>query len=329
MTRLLMIASALLCAALLVAACGDSSDDGARGESPASEDSAASGKDYTIGVDLSDPEDPLFVQMQQGIDAEAKKLGVTIMHTNSFYDPGKQLDNIQNLLTQNVDALLVSPADVEASVPAFQAAKAANIPAVAIADHSDESVQTSFVGAPWDEFGSKIAEWTCDKAGGKGEIATIGGPAGVSFVEEMKVGYRGYIEKDCPGMKIVSETNVDIARETALGAAQDALTAHPNLRAIFANTDTMAAGVIQALRENNKFGNVLVTGFNGDETGYSLVKKGELDMTIALKPYAWGQLGLRTVVDILNGKDPEPLVRIDTVTLDGDTIKDISLESIR
>jgi ribose transport system substrate-binding protein len=327
MKRLAALTACILCLGLALGACGDSDDSGGGGSDDGG--SAAKENDYTIGIDLSDPEDPLFVQMKQGMEAEAKKLGVKTTYTYSLYDPGKQLDNVQNLLTKNADGLLISPADVKASVPAFQAAKAADVPAVAIADHSDENVQTSFVGAPWDEFGRQIAEWTCDKAGGKGEIAMIEGPSGVSFVEEMKVGYRDYIEQECPGMSIVFETNVDISRDAALAAAQDAITAHPNLRAIFTNTDTMGAGAIQMLRENNKLGKVIVTGFNGDETGYNLVKKGDLDMTVALKPYAWGRLGIRTIVGILNGEEAQPLVHIDTVVLDADSIGSIPFDSIK
>jgi ribose transport system substrate-binding protein len=304
-------------AAILVAACGDDGSDGGHGE------------DYTIGVDLSLARDPFFGSRPEGLEDEADELGVTATLTDSDYDPGKQIANIQDFVTQNVDGILASPADVEAAIPAFEAAQGADIPIMSIADHTDPEVETSFIGDRWQEFGSQIAEWTCDHAEAKGEIALIKGPAGVSFVEEMEDGYKQYIEEECPGMSIAFEANVNTAREDAAKAAQDALTANPNLVAIFNNVDEQAAGTIQALREEGKLGDVLVTGFNGDQVGFGLLQDGTLDMTVALKPYQWGRLGMQTMVDYLNGEDVPALVEIDSLLLDQDNIDEVNFDEIR
>jgi ribose transport system substrate-binding protein len=319
--RLAALAAALVAAlALSLAACGDDDDDSGGG---------GSANDYTIGVDLSLASDPFFVAMSDGIEAEAKKLGVKTVITYSDYDPNKQLANIQDLVAQQVDGILASPADVEASIPAFEVANQADTPIMSIADHTDPDVEDSFIGAPWDEFGAKIAKWTCDHAKGKGKIAMVKGPAGVSFVEEMEDGYKGYMSSDCPGMSIVFEANVPTTPDEALRATQDAFTAHPDLKAVFTQTDAMAPGVIQVVEEQPNPEDILVTGFSGDKTGYDLLREGTLDMDIALKPYQWGGLGVRTMVDYLNGEDVPQLVRIDSVLIDQSNIQDFSYEEIR
>jgi ribose transport system substrate-binding protein len=310
----LLVAAFLATGALIFAACGGNDDQG---------------DGYTIGVNLSQAADPFFVAMEEGINDEAEELGVETVVAYHEYDPADQLADVQDLVAQGVDGIITSPADVEAAIPAYEQARDAGIPIMSIADHTDPDVEDSFIGADWAEFGAAIAEWTCDEADGEGNIAMIKGPPGVSFVEEMDEGYTGYIDSNCPGMSVVFDVNGDTTREAALGATQDALAAHPDLRAVFTQIDDMAAGAIQALEEANQLDDVIVTGFNGDEVGFSHLQDGTLDMTIALKPYQWGRLGVQTMVEYLNGEEVPDLVEIDSQLLDQTNVDEVSFEELR
>jgi ABC-type sugar transport system substrate-binding protein len=326
----LAVAALTATVALGLAACGgDDADDDGEAADTATEAAERPANDYTIGVNLSLSSDPFFVAMAEGVQDEAEELGVEALVTYSNYDPSKQIADVQDYVTRGVDGILISPADIEAAVPAYEIARDAGIPIMSIADHTDPDVEDAFIGAPWDEFGAQVAEWTCEEAGGEGKIAMIKGTAGVSFVEEMEDGYKGYMESECPGVEIVFEVNTNFGRDEATKAAQDALTAHPDLRAIFTNIDDQAAGVAQAAEEAGKGEDVLVTGFNGDKVGFAGVQEGSIDMTIALKPYQWARLGLRTMVDHLNGKKAPKLVRIDSVLLDRTNIDEVDLEDLR
>ena len=318
--------------ALGVSACGSSSSSSSSssgsGGTPASSGSS-NHKNYTIGVNLSSSTDPFFVSMAKGIQTEAKALGVKTIITYDNYDPTSELSNVQNLLTHQVNAILDDAADVKGSVPAFQAAHAANVPIYAIADNTDPKVEDAFVGAPWGSFGTVIAKWTCNAAHGKGQVAMIEGQAGVAFVDEMDAGYRQYITSHCPGMSIVSKTNTQLTEEAAATAAQQALSAHPNLTAIYTNEDAQAAGAIEALKEAHVTRHVFVTGFDGDTIGYPLVKNGTESMTVALKPYSWGRLGLKSIVAGLDGHKIPHDVLIPTQVLDHSNIQSISYSQIK
>lgn len=329
-TVFVAVAALAAAVALGLAACGgDDADEGGEAADTSREAAERPANDYTIGVNLSLSSDPFFVAMAEGVQDEAEELGVEALVTYSNYDPSKQIADVQDFVTRGVDGILISPADVEAAVPAYETARDAGIPIMSIADHTDPDVEDAFIGAPWDDFGAQVAEWTCKEAGGEGKVAMIKGTAGVSFVEEMENGYKGYMESECPGMEIVFEVNTNFGRDEATKAAQDALTAHPDLRAIFTNIDDQAAGAAQAAEEAGKGDDVLVTGFNGDKVGFAGVQEGSIDMTIALKPYQWARLGLRTMVDHLNGKKAPKLVRIDSVLLDQENIDDVDLEDLR
>jgi ABC-type sugar transport system substrate-binding protein len=315
--RALSIAMALVLAAVLsagVVACGDDEEEGGGGTGgePAAEK-------FKVGVSLASPTIGLYVGMAEGMRAKAKELGMELSFTDADEDPVQQLNDIQDLLTQNLDGLLISPKD----------AQAADVTVMSIARNTDPKVEDSFIGAPWGKYGTQIAEWTCEKTGGEGEVAMVKGPAGASFVEDMSKAYKEYMKSECPGMKVVSESNsAPLTKDKGLQAAQDAIAANKNVRAIFANNDDLAAGVVQALEERG-LEDVIVTGFDGTPGGVDLVREGKLGMTIALRPYQWGALGVETMQKALSGEQVPKLVEIETLLIDEKNIGDITPEDVK
>lgn len=318
----------MLALGLVAAACG-----GEEEEAPetAEEPVEAPEESLTIGVSLASPTIPLYVAMAEGIRERAAELGVEVVFTEANEDPVQQLNDVQDLIAQGVDGILISPIDSEAAKPAYEDARAAGITIMSIARNTDPELEDSFIGAPWDKFGRAIAEWTCDAAGGQGKIAMVKGPAGASFVDDMEAGYKEIMASDCPDMEIVFETNaVPLTPDQGLAAAQDALSANPDLKVIYANNDDLAIGVIQALEEAGaNLDDVLVTGFDGNPEGLALVEEGKLDMTIALRPFHWGILGLETMVAALRGEEVPQLVEIETIMVTQDTIGQQDPEDLR
>jgi ribose transport system substrate-binding protein len=310
---------ALTLAALSLASCGGDDDDSGGGDG-----------NYTVGVSLASPTIPLYVSMADGIRAEAKELGVDVKFTEANEDPVQQLDDVQDLIAQNVDGILISPIDEEAAIPAYEDARASDITIMSIARNTDPEVEDSFIGSHWGKFGRQIAEWTCDEAKGEGKIAMVKGPAGASFVEEMEAAYKDSMSSQCPGMEIVSEANSNmLTPDEGLSLTQDALSANPDVNVIYANNDDLAGGAITALEEGGGAGNMIITGFDGTPGGVENIRKGNQSMTIALRPYRWGQLGLQTMVKALDGEEVPPLVEISTILIDDKNIDQITEADIR
>jgi len=304
-----------------LAGCGGDDDDS---------DTAGGDQQLTVGVSLASPAIPLYVGMAEGIRAKANELGVDVRFTEADEDPVQQLDDVQDLIAQDVDGILISPIDEQAAIPAYEDARASDITIMSIARNTDPEVEDSFIGAPWGKFGRQIAVWTCDRAKGEGRIAMIKGPAGASFVTDMEEAYKGYMSSECPGMEIVFEANADVlVPDRGLALTQDALSANPDLNAIFANNDDLAEGAVTALEEGGGLGDTIVTGFDGTPGGVESIRNGDQAMTIALRPFRWGELGLETMVKALNGEEVPPLVEITTVLIDDTNVKEITAEDIR
>jgi ABC-type sugar transport system substrate-binding protein len=327
----------VLVGGLAVGCGGDDDDEAEEAAPPAGEatDTAGGGEQqqFTIGVSLASPTIPLYVAMAEGIRDKAEELGVEVVFTEANEDPVQQLNDVQDLIAQDVDGILISPIDAEAAKPAYEDARAADVTIMSIARNTDPEVEDAFIGAPWGDFGTQIGEWACDNASDKAaKVAMVKGPAGASFVEEMEVGFKEALEASCPDMEIVFENNnAPLVSDKGLASAQDALTRNADIGVFFANNDDLAAGVIQALEEKGvAMDDVIVTGFDGTPQGIDLAKQGKLDFTIALRPYAWGQLGLETMVDFLNGEEPaEHLVEIETITIDEESAQDVTEEEVR
>lgn len=326
------LAAILMLVGGLAVACGGDDEEGAPAGGGTQTESGDN-QQFTVGVSLASPTIPLYVAMAQGIKDKAKELGVEVVFTEANEDPVQQLNDVQDLIAQDVDGMLVSPIDAEAAKPAYEDARDAGITIMSIARNTDPELEDAFIGAPWGDFGSQIAQWACDHAPDKAaKVAMIKGPAGASFVEEMEDGYKETLSEACPDMKIVFENNNDqLVADKGLASAQDALTREPDIRVVFANNDDLASGVINALEEEGvSMDDVIVTGFDGTPEGIQLAKDGKLDYTIALRPYHWGQLGLETMVDYLKGNKPsEHLVKIETIELDKQKAGEVTEEDVR
>src|SRR5690606_11582652 len=105
--------------------------------------------------------------------------------------------------------------------------------------------------------------------------------------------------------------------------SEDALIAHPNLKAIYAANDELALGAVQAVASVGKKGEVVVTGMNGIPPAIRAVKSGDLGLTVELNPVTWGRLAVDTMIDYLNGKKPDSNVAIKHVLIDSSNVDEV------
>jgi ribose transport system substrate-binding protein len=119
-----------------------------------------------------------------------------------------------------------------------------------------------------------------------------------------------------PKVQIAFRTDGPLTRERGVKNAEDALVAHPDLKAIYTANDDVALGAMQAVLAANRAGKTLVTGMNGVPPALRAVKDGNLAMTVELNPVQWGQLGVDVLATYLKGEKVEPRVFIKHVIID-------------
>lgn len=285
---------------------------------PSSTDTTAAqgGGPYTIGLSLASATNPFYVGMQKGIEAKAAELGVTVRVVVANEDQSLQVNGVQDLVTQQVDAILISPISVEGSIAAYEAAKSAGIPIISLARTiKNPDLEATYVGMDIVQDGRNTGEWIATKLGGKGTVAMLKGPAGASFAMDLEKGVKEALAK-YPDIKIVAEVNSPLTKEDGLKNTENILTANPDLGAIYCANDEIALGAVQAAESAGRLDKLAITGYNGVPPAIESIKAGKLAMTTALKAGSWGALALQTAVDILNGKSVGAQVANETKIVD-------------
>ncbi len=314
----------------LMIGCSSSPTPGEKtSENKTSGDTKSKTKTFTVGVVLASSTNPLYVSMNKGIQDKAKELGVNIRSVIADEDQTRQNNGIQDLITAKVDALLVSPITLEGAIPAYESAKEAGIPVISIARTlKRQDIETTYVGMDIVQDGRNIGEWLAKKLNGKGKVAMLKGVAGASFTMDLEKGFKEAIAK-YPEIKIVGEVNSAITKEQGLKNTENFLTANPQLDAIYAANDELALGSLQAVETAGRLNKILITGYNGTPPGLAAVKGGKMTVTTVLRPYGWGQLGIQTVFDVLNGKTAPNPVAHETKLVDQEILKNINPDELK
>ena len=276
----------------------------------------------TIGVSLPQDDNPFYIGMLKGIRARAGELGFDVATVSSNEDKLKQINGVQDLVAKGVKGILISPIDAVGVNAAYDAAAAAKIPIVSLARGSTSPNQTIHVAMDEVQVGRDIAEWTAKKLDGKGKVAMLLGPSGAPTFRNLAQGYTEVMAK-YPDIQIVFKTDGPLTRERGLKNTDDALVAHPDLKAIYAANDDLALGAMQAVLAANRNGQTIVTGMNGVPPALRAVKEGNIAMTVELNPVLWGRLGVDVLATYLKGEKVEPRVFIKHVVIDSSNVDEV------
>jgi ribose transport system substrate-binding protein len=273
----------------------------------------------TIGVSLPQDDNPFYIGMLRGIRARAAELGWEVVTVSSQEDKARQINGVQDLLARGVKGILISPIDATGVNAAYDAAAAAKVPIISVARGSTSPNQTLHVAMDEKQVGRDIGAWIARQTGGKGKVALVAGPPGAPTFKNLTDGVKESFAQ-AKGIQVVFEQYGALTRERGLKLAEDALTANPDLAAIYAANDDVALGASQAVVAAGKKGKVLVTGMNGIPPAMRAVKEGSLGLTVELNPVIWGRLGVDVLAEHLKGKRHEQRVFIKHVLLDAKNI---------
>ncbi|MFM9370870.1 substrate-binding domain-containing protein [Streptomyces sp. Da 82-17] len=270
--------------------------------------SGPAGTTTKVGMSLSTLNNPFFVQMRKGAEAEAKKAGVDLTVTDAQNDPSQQANQLQNFAGEGVKSIVVNPVDSDAVGPAVRAANKSDIPVIA-ADRGVNKAKTATLVASDNVAGGRQAAKTlAEKLGGKGTVVTLQGTPGASASRERGKGFAEGI-KAYPGIKVVAKQPADFDRTKGLDVMTNLMQSHPGIDGVFAENDEMALGAVKAL--GSKAGkSVAVVGFDGTPDGIKAVAAGTLYASVAQQPEQLGRIAVRNAVRAAQGKDVADAVKV-------------------
>jgi ribose transport system substrate-binding protein len=270
----------------------------------------ASSDQPTIAFVLKTPNNPFFIDMQKGAEDAAQKLGVklTVQAAEREVDVEKQMQIIENLIQSKVTALCITPSGSKEVVPAIIKANKAGIPVLIVDTRvNQETLQAAggkiagFIGSDNLEGGRVAGEFTAKKLGGKGKVAILEGIPGHETGDSRLKGFREVIAR-YPEIQIVSSQTANWERDQGYNVFQNMLQANPGIQALFACSDLMALGALEAIAAAGKTGKIVVVGFDAFSEAREAVSKGTMDATVAQSPYEMGKTAVENAVKVLRGE---------------------------
>ncbi|MEP6920135.1 MAG: sugar ABC transporter substrate-binding protein [bacterium] len=277
---------------------------------------------------------PFFVEMQRGAEEEAKKLGVTLVvqAAEREVDVEKQMQIVENLIQTKVAALCVTPSGSREIVPAITKANSANIPVLIVDTRVDPKALSeskgkvaSFIGSDNYEGGKLAGEFIAKKLNGKGKVAVLEGIPGHETGDSRMKGFREAI-KATPGIEIVASQTANWERDQGFNVFQNILQSHPDVQAVFACSDLMALGAVEAIAAAKKTGQITVVGFDASDEARQAVLHGTMDATVAQSPAQMGALAVENAYHLIKGEPikEEIVVPIKLITKENAATTDAS-----
>ncbi|MDP4549338.1 ribose ABC transporter substrate-binding protein RbsB [Alkalihalobacillus macyae] len=262
-------------------------------------------EDIKIGLSVSTLNNPFFVSMKDGVEAEAKANGMDVVVVDAQNDAAKQINDVEDLIQQGVDVLLINPTDSAAISTAVQSANSLGIPVVTLDRSAEKGEVATLVSSDNEKGGEMAAKYLVDQLGEGAKIAELEGVPGASATRERGKGFHNIADAK---LDVVAKQTANFDRTEGLNTMENLLQGNPDIEAVFAHNDEMALGAIQAIQSSGK--DVLVVGFDGNEDAINSINDGKLSATVAQQPEEIGALAVNAGVDVLKGKEVEETIPV-------------------
>lgn len=248
--------------------------------------------------------------MADGYAQAAAEKGVTIdvVSVPTEQDTDQQLSLLQQSLAKGYDAIMVSPITSLNLIPGLIDATGKNIPIINVDEKVDAAAATeagvtitSVIASDNKQAGALAAQYLIANLPDGGEVAVIEGKAGNPSGQDRHDGFVDAIAA-APQFTVVSSQPADWDRAKALNVATNILQSNPNVVAFYAANDTMALGVVEAIKAAGLEGKVLVIGTDAVPEALAAVKAGEMAGTVAQYPAEEARIATSLAILALQGK---------------------------
>ncbi|MFC5931212.1 sugar ABC transporter substrate-binding protein [Cryobacterium melibiosiphilum] len=294
--RTLRVAVPLGALALLLAGCSNGASSDATGAGGAKVAAVIKGLD-----------NPFFQAMEDGINdaADTDGVDVSIQAAADVGDTSGQADKLSALAGQDFGCFIINPISGTNLVQALSQVSTAGKAIVNIDSPIDpDAAQTAnidiatYIGTDNEAAGGKAGDFIASQVPAGSKVAIIGGIAGDVTSAARVDGFRAA----AGDLTVVQETAADWKREVALTAATDIIAANPDITAFFAANDDMGLGIVKAVENAQRTGEIVVVSVDGNKDALESVAAGGLTATVAQYPYAIGELGLQACEVVAAGQ---------------------------
>lgn len=222
-----------------------------------------------------------------------------------------QVSLIQTLIAQKkVDGIVVAAVNVDSLKPVIQQAFDAGIPFISAFTDQPNSKQLAFVGANNEKFGEELGERFAEALAGKtGKVVAISVDTAAGWSTERMSGLQKGMASKNPGLEFVGPINTGIEPNQMYNAIQNAMTANPDAIGIASVDCCSVDGAAKWVENQNKTGEVLVTGTDALQQTLDYINKGVIPFTLSQDPVGQVFESISQLKDfITNGTPPHTTI---------------------
>ena len=280
----------------------------------------------TVALVLKTLNHPFFVDMRRGAQEAADRLGVTlqVQAAEREIDAEKQMQIVENLIQTGIQALCITPSGSREIVSALVKARDAKVPIVVVDTRLDAQAASAagvrpatFVGSDNYAGGKLAGDYLLKVSGGQARVAILEGIPGHETGDSRMRGFRDAI-KAAPGISVVASQPANWERDQGFNVFQNMLQAHPDIDSVFACSDLMALGALEAIAAAGKTGKIRVIGFDALDDARKAIAAGTMTASVAQFPSEMGRAAVESAVKAIKGETlPADInVKLDLVTRD-------------
>ncbi|PDT14062.1 sugar ABC transporter substrate-binding protein [Rhizobium sp. J15] len=264
-----------------------------------------------LGLAVANLQANFFNQIKQSVEAEAKKRGIEVITVDAKGDGPTQVNQIQDLLTQKIDALIYIPAGAAAATVPVKLAKNAGIPVVNVDRNAEGAPGDTFLATDSVASAKAVCDYILKEGGGKGKMVIIHGQKGTTPEVDRSKGCAESL-KAYPDVKVVAEQYSNIwSQDEGFQIMQNMLQANPDVSIVFAQADALALGAAQAIKVAKPSQKIVVGGFDGDTAALEALSKGVFDVTATQQTQKMGRDAVENAAKLVAGEKVPPVQLLD------------------
>ena len=253
---------------------------------------------------------PFFLDMQRGAQEAAgnARIQLVVQAAEREIDVEKQVQIIENLLQTGIRVLIVTPSGSREIATAIAKANRANVPVIVVDTRVDPKAAAdnnlrleSFIGSDNYDGGRLAGDYLAGATGGNARVAVLEGIPGHETGDSRLRGFRDALGKH-PGMRIVASQPANWERDQGFTVFQNMLQAHADIDAVFACSDLMALGAVEAIAAAGRSGRIRVVGFDALDDARKAIAEGRMEASVAQSPRDMGRLAVESAARVLRGE---------------------------
>lgn len=265
-----------------------------------------------------------FNQMNEGAQRAAAEAGVNLVIFNANNDPVAQNSAIETYIQQGVDGIAVVAIDVNGIMPAVQQAADAGIPVVAIDAILPEGPQAAQIGVDnaqaGADMGAFFADYVASNMGGEAKVGIVG--ALNSFIQNVR--QEGFVTEiaDADGIETAGVVDGQNVQDIALTAAENLMTANPDMTAVYATGEPALMGAIAAVESQGRQDDVRLFGWDLTAQAIAGIDAGYVVAVIQQDPAAMGAAAVEALMTLSEGGSVEENISVPVTIVTRENVDD-------